>query len=59
MSREVVTSRISIFMEENPASEETARAIVPILACVLNQLCSRNDKVGYTMIFLTKYDDFS
>jgi len=35
-------------MELNP--DETGQAVVPVLACVLNQLCTRNDRVIGTIL---------
>lgn len=36
-------------------TDETAKAIVPILACVLNQLCSRNDRLPVDPKMVSKF----
>jgi len=36
-------------------ADATGKAIVPILACVLNQLCSRNDKITPPDALITKF----
>lgn len=36
-------------------ADETGTAIVPVLACVLNQLCNRNDQLPITQAGVTKF----
>ena len=37
------------------APDETGKAVVPILACVLNQLCARNDKIPFSPENVSKF----